>query len=308
MALSKQLQYPSNIASGNNDYFRIGIFAYEPNTTLSGQLGGGRGPFQVNGSKSTRNLKSSMGNIILPMPNNISDSNSVQWNDDSLNSIQIAGFGAAEAAIGSLSTEKDVGENINSLKKVVEDRLKGGLNALQDPTIADALKKALVGEAVNVFGGNIDTQSLISRTSGQVLNPNLELLFRGVILREFNYSFTLTPRDSSEAAQIKGIINLLKRSMAAKSTASNGAGKGAFIKAPDVFQPIFMQGPRPHPFLYTIKQSALVGMSVNYVGTGAYATYNDGTPVKMEMQLRFKELSPVYNEDYDQSDSNGVGF
>ena len=95
--------------------------------------------------------------------------------------------------------------------------------------------------------------------------------------------------------------------MAAKITASSGGGQGIFIKAPDVFQPVFMQGSRAHPFLYSIKQSALVGMNVNYVGTGSYATYGDGTPVKMQMQLRFRELSPVYNEDY-KDVTSGVGF
>ena len=62
-----------------------------------------------------------------------------------------------------------------------------------------------------------------------------------------------------------------------------------------------MQGPGAHPFLYTIKaiSFALTNMNVTYVGTGAYATYSDGTPVKMDLTaLRFRELSPVYNEDY----------
>ena len=49
-------------------------------------------------------------------------------------------------------------------------------------------------------------------------------------------------------------------------------------------------------------------MNVTYVGTGAYATYSDGTPVKMDLTaLRFRELSPVYNEDYADI-TDGVGF
>ena len=30
MALRRQLQYPTNIASGNNDYFMVNIFNYQP--------------------------------------------------------------------------------------------------------------------------------------------------------------------------------------------------------------------------------------------------------------------------------------
>lgn len=307
MALRRQLQYPTNIASGNNDYFMINIFNYQPpNPSGFGGRSGGA-IFNIPGSQSTRNLRDSIGNIILPMPDNITDQNSVTWDQDSLNSLQLAGFNAAENAVDSVKQGESLQDNAKSLATSVKGSFDGALNALKDPKLADAVKKALVGEAVNVFGGNIAANSIIGRTTGQVLNPNLELLFKGVILREFNYSFSLTPRDANESLQIKQIINLLKRSMAAKSSASSGAGAGAFIQAPDVFQPKFMQGPGAHPFLYTIRQSALVGMNVNYVGTGSYATYSDGTPVKMEMQLRFRELSPVYNEDYADI-TDGVGF
>ena len=51
-------------------------------------------------------------------------------------------------------------------------------------------------------------------------------------------------------------------------------------------------------------------MSVNYTNTGTFSSYSDGTPVSIQMSMTFKELNPVYNEDYDQFDSNskGVGF
>ena len=50
-------------------------------------------------------------------------------------------------------------------------------------------------------------------------------------------------------------------------------------------------------------------MSVNYTGDGTYATYGDGTPVSMIMDLTFRELEAVYDEDYDKVPSaEGVGF
>ena len=33
-------------------------------------------------------------------------------------------------------------------------------------------------------------------------------------------------------------------------------------------------------------------------GEGTYATYDDGTPVSMIMDLTFKELEPIYDTDY----------
>jgi hypothetical protein len=48
-------------------------------------------------------------------------------------------------------------------------------------------------------------------------------------------------------------------------------------------------------------------MSVNYSGSGQYATFNDATPVHMILSLQFQELSPIYAEDY-QNVTEGVGY
>lgn len=299
-------QYPINIASGDNDYFMVTVFSYEPPGLSSGAGANGGSIFQIGGSKSTRNGQRAdyLGQIILPMPDNISDSNSVTWDTDSLNSLALAGVDAAETLVNNLSLN---GGSLGKAAEGLSDSLTGFADAAQDPEVANILKKALIGQALNVFGANIDAQSLVSRATGQVLNPNLELLFKGVILRQFNYNFTLTPRSQQEGQQVLNIINTFKKRMAAKNTASSGAGAGLFIKAPDVFQLKFMKGQGEHPFLYKIKQCALTSMNVAYDSAGAYATYTDGTPVKMTLQLSFRELSPVYSEDYDDA-GDGVGF
>jgi hypothetical protein len=52
-------------------------------------------------------------------------------------------------------------------------------------------------------------------------------------------------------------------------------------------------------------------MQVNYTGAGTYASYNDGSPVNIKMSLTFKELNPIYHEDYNEfnpNDGQGVGF
>ena len=53
-------------------------------------------------------------------------------------------------------------------------------------------------------------------------------------------------------------------------------------------------------------------MNVNYTNAGTYASYGDGSPVSIRMNLTFKELNPIYSEDYDKftmDDINsGVGF
>ena len=71
-----------------------------------------------------------------------------------------------------------------------------------------------------------------------------------------------------------------------------------------------MSGGEEHPFLHKHKICALTNMDVNYTGTGTYATYEDATPVQVNMTLTFTELSPIYQEDYTENpgDDEGVGF
>ena len=54
-----------------------------------------------------------------------------------------------------------------------------------------------------------------------------------------------------------------------------------------------------HPFLNSFKLCALTGLNVNYTNAGTYASYDDGTPVNIRMNITFKELNPIYSEDYE---------
>jgi hypothetical protein len=70
-----------------------------------------------------------------------------------------------------------------------------------------------------------------------------------------------------------------------------------------------MEGTKDHKFLNKFKICALTDVSVNYTADGVYATYHDGTPISMTMDLSFSELTPIYNEDYDEyGNDTGVGF
>ena len=50
-------------------------------------------------------------------------------------------------------------------------------------------------------------------------------------------------------------------------------------------------------------------MSVNYTNAGTYATYDDGIPVAIRLNMTFKEINPIYNEDYLEAEAGpGVGY
>ena len=159
------------------------------------------------------------------------------------------------------------------------------------------------------MGGNVSASSVIARSTGQILNNNLELLFQGVNLRTFPFSVTFSPRNYEETERVRLIIRYLKQSMSAKTGTGGGSASGIFLKSPDVFSLRYMHNGGDHPFLNSFKLCALTGMNVNYTSAGTYASYSDGTPVNIRLNMTFKELNPVYAEDYDGGDAGGgVGY
>ena len=232
-------------------------------------------------------------NIELPIPQEVNDSNQVTWGDDRVNAIQLAGLAIA----------KDIIEEgpVDAIQKS-QQAIRAMMSGVQLPDIGsettNAVRAALSGAAVGALGGNITADSVIARSTGQILNSNLELLFQGVNLRTFPYSITFSPRSPDEALVVKAIIRSLKQSMSPKAGNYNGNAQGIFLQSPDLFQLEYLKDGAPHPFLNKFKLAALTGMSVNYTNSGTYSSYEDGTPVNLRMDLTFKEINPIYHEDY----------
>ena len=236
--------------------------------------------------------------IELPIPQQVADSNSVTWGEDTMNIMQAALAGAASAVISG-----DFGTLAQSVAQDLD------LSDISEDT-AQGIKNAISGKALDVLGTNVNANSLLGRATGQILNSNLELLFQGVNLRSFPLNLTFSPRSAPESMEVKNIIRSLKKSMSPKrGDNAFGANKGIFIQPPDVFLLRYLSNGMDHPFLNVFKPCALTNMNVNYTGAGTYATYGDATPVNIKVSLLFKEINPVYAEDYDESQGeSGVGF
>ena len=239
--------------------------------------------------------------IELPIPQEVNDSNSVTWGEDRMNAIEIATLSVAQKAM-----QDGVGDIAGAAVQMLNEGVSvPGLT----PDSQAALRAAISGKAINALGSQVSPQSVVARSTGQILNNNLELLFSGVNLRSFPFSFTFSPRSPKESDVVKAIIRSLKMSMAAKAGEFNGSAQGIFLKSPDLFQLDYLKDGSNHPFLNRFKLTALTGMSVNYTNAGTYASYNDGTPVNIRMNLTFKEINPIYHEDYNEATSGtGVGF
>jgi len=280
------LRYPLN-NDGSYDFLLITTYKYvNAGPGAAGRLLSDRG-FDV-GDVDSRLTRSEGPTIALPMHPGISDSNSVDWGADQLNPLQLVGARAAAAGMKGLSELKP-GEAAAEVFAVLRTAAGAAMN---DIDVTD-ITAFFAGQAV---GANIFT-----RSTGKVINPNLELLFRGPQLRTFNYNYKFTPRSDAEAKTIRSIIRHFKKNMAVKK--SNG---GLFLETPNVFGLKYIYaGGDQHPFLNKIKKCALTNFNVDYTPDGSYTTYKDGSMTSYSVTMQFSELNPIYEDDYEESTDMG---
>ena len=227
-----------------------------------------------------------VGRCTLPIPGGVGDQNSVSWGNDNMDPASMAIANAVFDGVQAKNPMEALGESVEGAAKDAA----GGKNAIKKG-IAAVVSKQATGV------GNI-----LTRKTGAIVNPNLELLFNAPTLRPFSFTYKLSPRSREESNMVKRIIRMFKQSMAVKRSKS-----ALFLQSPDTYRLTWLTGfgNKEHEYLPKIKDCALQGFNVNYTPDGNYATYEDTSMVSYEIQFNFTELEPVYNDDYGNA---GNGF
>jgi len=299
----KNFKYPTTIESGQ-DYMIINIFNYKVADIFGsgGVANISPGAFLEGQSLSSREFKESLANIRLPVPNNIMEANQTKWGSSELNNLAAGLLAGATGAVGSVATA-----DFMTAGEYTRDTVKGilGGNTPGKTLIKQQLTLGAASKLINKLGVKVNAEAFRARATGTVVNPNLELLFNGPSLRQFQFQYKLTPRSLEEAKQIRGIIKTFKKAMAPKR--GTAAEDAFFLGAPNVFQLKFMRGTGENKYLPSIKTCALTNFSANYTADGFYSAYYDGQPISIDIVLQFGELTPIYNDHY-TIDTESVGF
>ena len=266
--------FPTGVDNNGQDLIEFASLQYSPKTVGStGTVG------------TSMDNKKVTGRVILPIPGGINDNNSVDWGSANMNAAEM---GAAAIALGGI---EGGGEGFQKAVGQTADAIKAG-----GADLKKALGKTIAGQVTGTG------QQLMQRTSGQVMNPNMELLFNGPQLRSFGFTFKLAPRTSQEANNIVKIIRLFKEKMAPVKSDGN-----LFLKAPNTWRLRYMnRGGNEHEYLNWFKECAMMSSSVNYTPDGSYATYSDGSMVSYQLTVNFQEIEPVFDKDYENAP--GIGY
>lgn len=316
------LRYPYTAFTEKTDYLQIDVIEYTAIKSTNASKDTFVGPFtnsdeavtsstsisaRAGGIRQNSN-KASKATILLPIPSSISDSNSVSYQSSNLNSIAGAAVGGVMDIMETGKDYVDKAGNANIIDGLKSSfgQLSGTAEKIKNAAggvegAAGFVTRILASKAVGIANINITPAQILARSTGQILNPNMELLFNGPSLRTFRFQFKFVPRGPKEAREVESIIRTFKYHMAPKVDGES------FLKTPDIFELRYRQGGKPHSFLNKFKQCFLSSVNVNYTGEGNYTTYDDGTPVSMIMDLTFQELEPIYNTDYGDK-ITGVGY
>jgi hypothetical protein len=234
--------------------------------------------------------------LTLPMPSGgITDRNSVDWGSSQLNPVEAA---FADTAMAMIAGGGEAGANA------------AGKN-LQAATANKDVTTALI--AIKASEAALGGTGLLSRVAGLAVDSSLELLFNGPSLREFSFSFKMTPRSKNEAQMVRSIIRTFKQAMSVKRSESV-----LLLKSPHTFRISYLTSTKDHPYLNRFKECALTNCSVNYTPDGQYMSYDDSSPdgrsmTAYELSLSFNELEPIFDDDYETMEGakgsfNHIGY
>ena len=297
----RAMAYPIDIST-DQDHLMIKKYKYSR----------GRGVNQSGPSGNVRDEEAGKeydGFVLLPMPK-VSDSNGAEWGESDLN---VFGVGALSA----LAAPKQLLDqaNLSETQGVFDindfvDRTTALGGVFAQGVLSNLEGSAAVGGALGgskllqAIGVTVEPDTILARATGQIANPNAELLFQGPVLRDFGFQFLMIARSAEEGKMIRQIIRWFKQGAAPKYNNT------ALLKTPDIFA-LEYQTPgqvNGRKILTKFHDMALRTITVDYAPDGFWSAYDDSHPVACRMSLQFTELKPVYEDDYNGLDDDQVGY
>ena len=280
------LVFPNSLRKGDGgqDFLKFDMMKYEPKNM---EIGEGKFGFSARSTTAEDINKRTIGSVILPIPSGIQDGQAVTWGGQTMSPLDMAMANVALAGVteGPGGMVDAVGDAATSIAESFEGN-----------------KKALAAVIAGMAAGG---QQLLTRTTGAIANPNMELLFGGPSLRTFSFQFLLAPRDKDEAMTVIKILRFFKQGMAPIRTKSR-----LFMKSPHTFKLSYRNSDgKEHKYLNKFKECALQSLGVDYAPNGQYSTYEDGVMTAYQMTMTYSELNPIYNDDYGNEEfPAAIGF
>jgi len=167
---------------------------------------------------------------------------------------------------------------------------------------------------------------------GLATNPQTQLLYKGISLRQFTLEFIMTPKSTQEAETVRNICDTFAYFSAPGLAGNSGGAPGQYLTPPQIFKIKFkflggngglidsvtnvfksalsniglgfLTTPNPtdtitngaQAKIMVVNDCFLENVNVDYAPNG-WAAYNDGYPIQTRLTLTFKENQIITKED-----------
>jgi len=162
-----------------------------------------------------------------------------------------------------------------------------------DPNAIGLAVQAGSNLAGNIGADSSALNSILLQGQGLAINPQVQMVYKGLSMRTFQLSFTFTPKSQQEAKAVDNIIYKFKYHAA--PTLTSGAAvssQSMYLVPPSLFSVQFKVKGAENQYLPKYADCVLENIDVNYAPNG-FAAHTDGVPVQTTLTLQFKELEIV---------------
>lgn len=260
--------------------------------TVGGAALGGAAAAILGGAKKYKRMNKA---IALHIPTDLSIKYGMDWHEENMaGSIAIASSmeamgpallaaGAAGGLAGALLKSKKAGLIAGAATGTIVGALTGGLGTAT--------------KTLGAYGAGLAAQTpgvgqFLAKAAGVAANPKKEQLFRSVDFRTFSFSYQFFPRSSDEAKNVLSIIKEFKFHMHPEF---KDAAQFLYI-VPSEFDIFYYQNGTENMALHRHTSCVLVDMNISYTPQGVFATFDDGMPTQINVQMTFKELATLSKE------------
>jgi len=216
--------------------------------------------------------------ITLYMPPSVSVSYGANYTDTEIGAASAVGAQAYQDIVSGKSLGSTVNKSLKSL----------------GPEIGDGMIRKALG-AIDMIPGLEGAMEVVEMQRGFIKAPRMELAFKGIPKRSFQYDFKMIPKSAAEAEEIQKIIKGFKLNMLPEMV----EGAANRLKMPNTFDIQYMYNGADNQYLHKISTCVLESMSVIY-GGDRYKTFeanaNGAPPIEVQITLAFKEMDLITRE------------
>ena len=279
----KRFRYPLEVCGSQKDYMVIQSFDYE----ARGNAAAGESTNLNEGANPPGNLL-----VKLPIPDlpNLISKQKYGQLEGALNNAIATGLGSAYAEVDESLRQGgtgniDVGGIAERLRSQIDAQGGGG------PIVREF--------AAGLAGGLIGTNGPMfqSLATGEITNPQIELLYAGPTLRTYSMNWSFAPKSQDEAVAVYEIVRELKK---AHLPSIAGANKG-MLKVPQYFTLKMFVDAKEAEFYQKFAPCFLEAISIKQNSNGNHITLPNNPPAASSISLVWREIKILTADNFENN-------